>query len=97
MRFAYISTERPIESVAQLMSAYSGGRVDERDGLNRGGGQYFLVSDQASQLALCWAEHYADPPDPRFRYCIYVLHGPMDVLDKASDHLTKQGLEVAIA
>jgi len=98
LRFAYLSTDLPIESVAKLIQSGSFGEfgVEEREGLNIGGGQYFRVFDQEREFILCWSENYADPPEARFRYCLYVRQGADDLLERAVEHLSKRGAEVVI-
>ena len=98
MQFAYIAIDMPIAQLARLVHVTSAGafEIQERDGLNIGGGQYFLIFDKDQELVLCWAENYADLPDARFKYCLYVWRGPDDLLERAAEQLSKQGAEVVI-
>jgi hypothetical protein len=98
MRFAYISTNLPIESVVRLINvgSFVEFEVEEREGLNIGGGQYFRVFDQDRELVLCWSENYADPPEARFRYCLYVRRGSDNLLEQAAEQVSKQGADVVI-
>ena len=98
MRFAYIATELPIEAAAELLrdAALPNGTIEERDGLNLGGGQYFRVKHEDISVIVCWSENYASPPAPRFHYCAYTFEGDESELDRIASQLSAKGVEVQI-
>jgi hypothetical protein len=72
MRFAYIVSKEPFDKVAELVRsiALPGHEIEERDGLNIGGGQYFKIFHEEDEIILCRAE-YGDPPEEKFTHCLY--------------------------
>ena len=98
MRFAYIATTIPIEAAAELIRevVLPGCEIEERDGLNIGGGQYFRLRQNDTGFVLCWSEQYASPPSPRFTYCAYVSDGPEEELDRLASKLSAHGVETLV-
>ncbi|HEY8099396.1 MAG TPA: hypothetical protein VIF82_01485 [Burkholderiaceae bacterium] len=99
----YLKSDLPFEDLAKHMAekvlpAY---KVELRDGLNLGGGEYYKFSSVESTILLVCndTDHYEVFVESMqdFPYYFYVRAGFKDVLEKMRDTLTAQGFECEIA
>jgi hypothetical protein len=88
VRQLFLKTALPFRGVAdQLASRVLGGfEVQERDGLNLGGGEYFMLKNGDTVVVLVsndadHAEVFV-PSHEEFRYYCYVWRGPEEILER---------------
>jgi len=97
MEFAYVVSAGSMSSLAMTVRdiAFPGYHIQERDGLNIGGGQYFKIY-RGNDVAIVCSADYANRPSPRFNFLVYLQRPDRNRLASLVAQLESEGFEVRV-
>ena len=93
----YIISSEEMQTVAVSVRdvAFPGYAIQERDGLNVGGGQYFKICLEADSAVVCVADH-GDPPSEQFAYMVYLPRSDVERLARVHKELVIGGIRAEV-
>jgi hypothetical protein len=97
MDLVYIQSAESLEAVARQVRdvAFLGCDIQERDGLNMGGGRYFLIYSGHEEAVVCFSD-YGDSPSPHFNLLMYLRKGQIERLVNAATALASAGVSIQV-